>query len=655
LLLRTKQYTRVGEIKLSGTMSGRRRRNRRDREDSFNRKREEIKRREEEERLNRQQRTMTKKSMTTSVSNMSPTGGSNVQKIDGSVKTEEKSCEKETADFKKSPLFRRSKESPQNSRTTTRSSSSSRFDAFEARNINRNLNYKKRKDLPLDDDNAEGCEDNSTLHKNPKRHKIASPFSKRANAVYSSPARLKKNYATRQESMMKDENDDISSAKINSAASPYSIASPSSPGVLRSQRSKYRLDNATDFDGRKTIACEKVSSSSQSTTVSKGEQKPINTTTTTENDPQLDSDGSSDGSFNMLSAFKQREKSKNQASKQETTKSERSDDPHSSRTNNPRKGDDSISFSEDDDEEDLKDRNQNSRLRKKNKNEKMPRKQRAADDEDSEDSSQKNTTIIRKSSSVGKKKIVNRDNSSSDSFSDEESVLETDDDESRSSIRHQRNKKPRNPIALEYDANDQFFMAATETGTNNKKTSHSSFVDDDDDGFMSDCDPLPAPSTGRSAKEDTTSRSKNERTSPGDKNKTLRKKRRKRATSKENNDRLLAFDNDDNDDGQYEKDCGDTLDDLHPNFKNPKFGPYEPMESLLLSNDQNETLLQVPDSLNRYLVPFQKEGVRFMYKCLARKSGVILGDEMVRVFFLINFFVVSLGIELTSIKTTHYW
>jgi hypothetical protein len=31
------------------------------------------------------------------------------------------------------------------------------------------------------------------------------------------------------------------------------------------------------------------------------------------------------------------------------------------------------------------------------------------------------------------------------------------------------------------------------------------------------------------------------------------------------------------------------------------------------------------------LAPFQKEGVQFMFKCLAKRSGVILGDEMVSI------------------------
>jgi hypothetical protein len=594
---------------------------------------EEIKRREEEAMLERQQRTVTKKSMTASVSNMPPTGGSNAQKIAGSFKTEEEeSCEQQTADFKKSPLFRRSKESPKNSRTTaTRTSSSPRCDAVEARNRNANLNCKQRRGLPSDDGNDdEGCEDNPALHKTIKRRKISSPFSKRANPLCFSPARLKKNYGIGQESIMKDENDDISSAESNSAASPYSVASQRSPAVSRSQR-------------RRPNAHEKVSSSSQSTTVSRGEPKPMNTTTATENERQSDSDGS----FNMMSAFKQRQKSKNQASKQERTKSQRSDDPPSCRMRNSRRGDDSLSCSEDDyNEEDLKDGNENSRRRKSNKNEKIPHKRHAAaaaddDDngEDSEGSGQKNRKSTRKPSSFGKKKTVHRDYSSSESFGDEESVLETDDDETRSSIRYQKSEKPRNPIALEHDASDQFFLSATGSGTNNKSAAPTSFVDGGDDGFMSDCDPLSATSTDRSVKEDTTSRRRKEHVSPGGKDKPLRKKRRRRASSEESNKRLPSFDNDD---GQYEEDCGGTLEDLHPNFKNPKFGPYEPMEPLLLPTDQNETLLQVPASLNRFLAPFQKEGVRFMYKCLSRRSGVILGDEMVSLYFYQIVFAISL-------------
>ncbi|OEU22565.1 SNF2_N-domain-containing protein, partial [Fragilariopsis cylindrus CCMP1102] len=54
------------------------------------------------------------------------------------------------------------------------------------------------------------------------------------------------------------------------------------------------------------------------------------------------------------------------------------------------------------------------------------------------------------------------------------------------------------------------------------------------------------------------------------------------------------------------------------------------MEPLLLTIDQTEEgqVLQVPASLNRYLIPFQKEGIKFLYECLSRKSGAILGDEM---------------------------
>mmetsp|Transcript_3344 Transcript_3344/g.8920 ORF Transcript_3344/g.8920 Transcript_3344/m.8920 type:complete len:1185 (-) Transcript_3344:13-3567(-) len=175
---------------------------------------------------------------------------------------------------------------------------------------------------------------------------------------------------------------------------------------------------------------------------------------------------------------------------------------------------------------------------------------------------------------------------------------------------------------------DNLGLIPVEVGKEQPETAAVAFADDDD-GFMSDCDPSPAPSPETSVEDDKPYKSRKVRSSPENVCPMFRKKRKTRARNMQNNeqeyDTLLRSANDD---VQDEEDHVDAFDCLHPNFKNPKFGPYEPMEPLKLSNYEDGTTVQVPASLNRYLAPFQKEGVRFMYDCLARNSGVLLGDEM---------------------------
>jgi hypothetical protein len=61
---------------------------------------------------------------------------------------------------------------------------------------------------------------------------------------------------------------------------------------------------------------------------------------------------------------------------------------------------------------------------------------------------------------------------------------------------------------------------------------------------------------------------------------------------------------------------------LHPSFDKPQFGPFE-LEPLIL----NEVgPLQVPASICRYLLPYQREGIRQVYNCLVKWQGCILGD-----------------------------
>ncbi|CAJ1940194.1 unnamed protein product [Cylindrotheca closterium] len=65
---------------------------------------------------------------------------------------------------------------------------------------------------------------------------------------------------------------------------------------------------------------------------------------------------------------------------------------------------------------------------------------------------------------------------------------------------------------------------------------------------------------------------------------------------------------------------------VHPEIEHPFFGPskFEPLEL----GKGTKSAASVPASLSRYLAPYQKEGIRFMHKCLAAKTGTIMGDEM---------------------------
>jgi hypothetical protein len=61
---------------------------------------------------------------------------------------------------------------------------------------------------------------------------------------------------------------------------------------------------------------------------------------------------------------------------------------------------------------------------------------------------------------------------------------------------------------------------------------------------------------------------------------------------------------------------------LHPNLDDPKFGPCA-LEPLVLKATNSQQQHQVPAALNRYLAPFQQEGVKFMYNCLMNNMGCV--------------------------------
>jgi SNF2 family DNA or RNA helicase len=72
-----------------------------------------------------------------------------------------------------------------------------------------------------------------------------------------------------------------------------------------------------------------------------------------------------------------------------------------------------------------------------------------------------------------------------------------------------------------------------------------------------------------------------------------------------------------------------SKDELYPEFKPPRFGPFE-LEPYELSPQGEEDEDRVPASIARYLPLHQREGLDFLYKCLVTSGhGAILGDDMV--------------------------
>jgi hypothetical protein len=72
---------------------------------------------------------------------------------------------------------------------------------------------------------------------------------------------------------------------------------------------------------------------------------------------------------------------------------------------------------------------------------------------------------------------------------------------------------------------------------------------------------------------------------------------------------------------------------LKPEFSEPRFGPFD-LEPLVLKRKTSRGISierQVPASINRYLLPYQREGVSFLFNALSARKGAILGDEMVRI------------------------
>ena len=78
----------------------------------------------------------------------------------------------------------------------------------------------------------------------------------------------------------------------------------------------------------------------------------------------------------------------------------------------------------------------------------------------------------------------------------------------------------------------------------------------------------------------------------------------------------------------------DLEDVLKPEFAKPKLGPPSALVPLTLVHSEGEH--QVPASINRYLMEYQRAGVRFIHRRIAEGKGCILGDDMGMLAFMID-------------------
>lgn len=102
--------------------------------------------------------------------------------------------------------------------------------------------------------------------------------------------------------------------------------------------------------------------------------------------------------------------------------------------------------------------------------------------------------------------------------------------------------------------------------------------------------------------------------------------KRKKATAKPAS-RPQPFD-DDSDSDSDSPSSNEQEDSLIPTFDNPKLGPPSALEPLVLPHKDETVTHEIPASINRYLRGYQQHGVMFLYSCIMRNSGAILGDDM---------------------------
>ena len=109
-----------------------------------------------------------------------------------------------------------------------------------------------------------------------------------------------------------------------------------------------------------------------------------------------------------------------------------------------------------------------------------------------------------------------------------------------------------------------------------------------------------------------------------EKNGETRKEAAKKKGSRKAASRPLDYDDDDEINSEIERD-----ESLIPSFDNPKMGPPSLMQPLKLPKGSNQKIAhEVPASINRYLRAYQQQGVIFLYSCVMRGTGAILGDDM---------------------------
>ena len=394
-----------------------------------------------------------------------------------------------------------------------------------------------------------------------------------------------------------------------------------------------------------------------------------------------DADDDDDDFFQLMSIFQASKKKNNEDKSNVSTKkvahSQSVPPPHANGIRSIKRGS-SIGFSDDEDMEEKKDNDSSSSSSRKeieshrdesiqNHNIMTHRRNHGDDDndiDDDNDDDNNNSANKNSDSSCGGKKKSRSDvkknrkntrrNSSSDSSDDKES--DSEDDKNKSP------KRPRNPFTYAKEQDDllsKMNHRQKATSYDNNNADDDDNDDDDDDGFMDDCKYIESQSPDKPKNKVSQSRKQrssdyqNAASNDDDdddeivdddiespdkpKKKTSQSKKERSSDSSRNSGVKKSHTAEDDyptSDGEemLPRDADFRLEDLHPHFDDPKFGPYE-MEPLLLTIDQTEEgqVLQVPASLNRYLIPFQKEGIKFLYECLSRKSGAILGDEMVRI------------------------
>ena len=200
----------------------------------------------------------------------------------------------------------------------------------------------------------------------------------------------------------------------------------------------------------------------------------------------------------------------------------------------------------------------------------------------------------------------------------EEASDDYDDDDSDQG--NNDSKVPHNPIALQRQQEEEQARLIAEQNMSRPKTAS---IDDDDLWNDSEFEEIEKDRTGES-------KSKNRGGYNSKKKTTTSSKKQRRSTSP--NDIKL----DDADaiyDDQYinmlAQDEDRLKSQLHPQLS---FTPFEPgaLEPLILKNSEGKPCAEIPAALSRYLAPFQKIGVQFMFRCLSAGTGSIMGDEMVR-------------------------